>query len=216
MTEEEKTLSIFNEVKLVDKYPKRQLDSIAKFHNEFYSFFRVNEFLKMLNEKFFDNKGEVLPAHSFYGLEPKINVNKVSESRFNKYFALEANLQYSDLESTLRIKNENLLSNKKEISYLDISIYSEINPGDDLLFVFVQGELNINGNFKQKAIYLSQVGESRSSAFPLSKPAQPEEIARDLFRGTSEILQGFADQGFIKLPKPNSEDHCHDTNSSQS
>jgi hypothetical protein len=211
--EEEKSLSIFNEGRLANIHPKRQLDSIVKFHNEFYSFFKVDEFLKMLNEKFFGNKGEILPISSFYGLEPKIDADKMSKSRFNKYLALDVGLLYSSLRSTLRIKGEDLLSNKSDIRLLDISIFSNVEPKEDILNVIVDGKIYIkgggrssDGNWNQKAIFLSEVGESRYSTFPLNKQVQAEEIASDLFRGASEILQGFAVQGFISLPEPNSTD----------
>lgn len=221
--EKENALSIFGGGKLAIKHPRQQLDSIVRFHNEFYSFFKVDEFLKMLNEKFFDNKGELLPINNFYGLEPKINTNGVSESRFNKYFTLEANLEYSDLKATLRVKGENLLGNKKDLHWLDVSIYSEVMLETNVFNVIAYGEIYIksggrssDGSWNQKAIFLSQVGESRISEFSLSEPVHPEEIAAGLFRNTSEILQGFAAQGFIKLPEQNPKGDGGSTNASGS
>ena len=218
MPEEEKKLIPINpEIRgLIVRSPQKVVRELIKFDNEACEFFKSKEFLEEVNKKFFLGKGTIGESDPLYGIKLRSDRKKSgsqTKSRFDVFFGKKADLSWSSVRLTLTVQQNDIATNERVFDSLELSVLHSFYPEDNVFGIEISGgiwfkkyrtsEGNWEGEDHDIAVYLKKMGESRELTFSLVTPPSPEDVFIALSKSAAEILQGFAAQGYIKLPEEN-------------
>ena len=141
---------------------------------------------------------------------------KSKQSRFGKYFSTRGELNYTSLQLGLTVKSEDLPAKNKSFHTLLLLITHETKPVNEMFTIFTEGEItfvktrwiDVGMNWgdrggDKKSFYLDGMRETRALSFSLQNPPPPDMVFRSLAQNMGEILEGYATQGYIKLPEEN-------------
>lgn len=206
-------LQLNNELAL--RSPQSVMHAIVEFNRRAYEFFETERLLQAVNEKFFNNKGALEKPHPFYGVtvnEPR-RKERGKKSRFDRFFAASADLSYTSLRTSLSVKSKDLPTEDKSFDTLALEVTHSVDMEGNLFKVYVAGEITFSktrwtdcgmnwGDLQgeKKSFYLKNMGEVRLLSFTMANPPSPDKVIRALAHNVKEILEGYAVQGYIKLP----------------
>lgn len=193
--------------------PQSVVRAVTEFNKRAYEFFETEKLLQAVNEQFFNNKGVVEKPNFYYGVtvnEP-LKKEKGKKSRFDRFFATSADLRETSLRTTLSVKSADLPSKDKPFDALSLNIIHSVNTEENIFEVYIDGEIKfsvtryidagMNWGHDHKSFYMKKMGETRILSFPMNNPPSSDKVILTLTQNVQEILEGYAAQGYIKLPE---------------
>jgi hypothetical protein len=196
--------------------PNSMIEAISQINSEVYSFLQIEEFLKNLNEKIFEGKGEIKPLKHWYDLI--LELEQDSRSRFIKLFSTKSQLSCVSSRAELLIGADTLRNIKKEyspfVSFNNLSIgVGQILDFEDQQYCFyVSGCLHFqrpreqDGNWWKKTARPVEIKNGRLLEFPLKSIPPAEEVSRILLEDINEILEEMWEQNLIPSPKTTTQE----------
>lgn len=207
---QERRLAIYVEKSLdvLGRSSRVDVKSVLLLNSEVRNFFNIETLLRELNERLFENKGEIEPW-SAYSIEP--NKQDSRQSRFAKQFSARGNLSEVGSGIRLEIKKRDLpiKEDKKFFDKLIIDIDQimdiksgsyEFHIGGSLLWE--SEKRDYGGNWKLKPVFLKIVTEGRIISFNLNSVPPPAEISEVLLKQVEEVLVELSLRGILPEIKP--------------
>lgn len=200
----------------LDSKPSVKVEAVRKIDAEAHQVFEIDRLLNELNQRFFENKGEIRPFWQTVDIATEDSESeKDRSSRFKRLFSMQYHPESAQGGARLYIKREKLKKQRKgeadDFVGLEISIYHNLGIENRRFSLNVAGWLyfykkRYADGWDGAPIFLRRMSQGRTLSFSLDSIPPGEKIATALMQNTIEILEGFEAKGYISLQEKEEEE----------